>query len=101
LLNTVGAARGLVAGQTYRASAWVKVLTPLRVTADVEISNGGAGLAKSFLSANTTDWQLLTTSAMAPSPPSLTLFLRFSGMGGMQLEPTDCIEVDQIWLGPE
>jgi hypothetical protein len=31
----------------------------------------------------------------------LTLYLQFGVPGGQQLLPTDCIEVDQIFLGPE
>jgi hypothetical protein len=89
-------AGGVMVGQSYRGSAWVKVTDP-RVSATVRLELGGNVISQSFPSAATSDWQLLSTIATPSAAQGLTLAVTFSATGGLQA--TDCIEVDQLWLG--
>jgi hypothetical protein len=92
---SIGAGDVMV-GKTYRGSAWVKVTDP-RLSAIVRLELNGSVISQSFAGTAMSDWQLLSAVAVPSAAQALTVAVTFSATGGLQV--TDCIEVDQLWLG--
>jgi hypothetical protein len=87
-----------VGGMRYRGIAWVKVSDPTRVSAIIKLSSGGNVITQSSPSLMTTDWQVLSTTGSAQPMQTMVAYVTIATPDA--LRATDCVEVDQLALGP-